>query len=97
MSWREGIAAARKRGRFTKTEMNKTAILWTTCAVGEQAAKGIGLTVNPVRWLGRDDNELVSIGSAFVGRVNYDDFDGAESLLDAIEDRVLQLKREAKS
>lgn len=108
MSWRERIAAARARGGFSP--MDKTmAANWMTCAVGEQRAMypGVVKVVDPL-WFGAPtDDQLRVLGggtpggppfSGFAGfgwAVLTNDFARAEALLDAIEDRVLVLKREA--
>ena len=100
MSWRERIQAARERGRFTADDENDAAS-WLTCAVGEQHAALPEVVVYISSGPGSAvpmpaDATLFRLGAAsgFNGAVNCGDFDAAERLLDAIEDRALQLKRE---
>lgn len=101
-TWRERIAEARQRGGFDRDDMD-AASCWLTCAVGEQRATlPHVVTYIPARYLSRSrlrpaDPELRKLGSArwgFYGAVRRQDFDGAEKILDAIEDRALVLKRE---
>lgn len=96
--WRERIVAARQhRGQFTR-EDRMLACEWMTCAVGEQHLK-----TPEVYLLDRDcslprDLRLIRLGAldgGFTGCIFANDVDGAERHLDAIEDRVLELKRES--
>ena len=97
MTWRERIAAARTAGRFSMEE-TRLAGCWETCAVGEQYA-----THDFLGW-GSMDPILAELGDGNIGpehmgfgyAVSANNFDAAENALDAIEDRVLQLKREAQ-
>ena len=88
MTWRERIAAARKRGRFTKTDVNLAAE-WSTCAAGEHDCMPWNVSNLQVA-IG-----LIDDGAAFAGAVARNEFDTAEQLLDSIEDLALRLKREA--
>lgn len=111
MTWRERIAAARQRGKFTTADVHLACGCgWRTCAVGEQAAPypelwrtlapfsafetesiSVLIPIDPVLiWLGGNSR-------GFGKAVRTDDIDEAERLLDAIEDRVLELKREAQA
>ena len=102
-SWRERIVAARARGGFTIDD--KTAAgSWPTCAVGEQHAALPDVVVYEPSTFSASgvvptDDVLTRLGSGhrdgFCGAVLCDDATLAETLLDAIEDRVLALKREA--
>jgi hypothetical protein len=105
MTWRERIAAARERGRFTQDEIARAGARWETCAVGEQHAMYPTVVVmeESVLWpgtiitTGPADHRLFRLGdtiSGFGDAVARNDFNKADVLLDAIEDRVLQLKRE---
>jgi hypothetical protein len=106
MTWRERLVAARERGAFTD-EDRLLAAHWRSCAVGEQHAAMPTVVIydrwrhhNPVGCncnicLFPADAELVALGgqNGFCGAVLSNDFAAAEGSLDAIEDRVLQLKR----
>ena len=95
MTWRERIVAARSGG-FTERD-REDARTWATCAVGEQHAK-MPETVIYVTIPGCSepaDYYLEGFGLDFMDAVRENDPASAESLLDAIEDRVLTLKREA--
>lgn len=74
---------------------------YACCAVGEQAERyGAELIFGaPVAWSGLVplDTALRDWGGEFAGAVSGREFDMAESLLDKIEDRAMQLKREARS
>src|SRR5688572_8829656 len=98
MTWRERIVAARERGSFSWAD-RQDAIHWTTCAVGEQhdLHPTVVVGIDHVFHGGPADGTLGVLGSlcCFQGAVNRDDFDAAELYLDQIEDRVLELKREA--
>lgn len=97
MTWRERIAEARRRGHFSYLD-GRLAGDFRTCAVGEQHKMLpdvviLSLTVEQETAV---DDELTRLGLDFPIAVMFDDFEQAETVLDAIEDRVLQLKREAK-
>lgn len=94
MTWRERIAAARERGYFTFDD-KFAAGSWNCCAVHEQHVMNPQVVVyalnSPV------DHELHQLGDdeeGFCAAVRTGDIGRAECLLDAIEDRALQLKRE---
>jgi hypothetical protein len=96
MTWRERVAEARERGAFTEFE-KICAQSWSTCAVGEQRTlhPEVVLTFNGD--VSPRDSNLWNLGcdmdGGFAWSVRTDNFRDAERLLDAIEDRVLQLKR----
>jgi hypothetical protein len=94
-TWRERIVAARERGGFSDAEREMAAV-YRTCAVGEMSA-ATGLS-----WADLDawvDWKVVGFWSPASGRftnaVRTNQFESAEEVLDAIEDRALVLKREA--
>ena len=109
MTWRERIQAARERGGFTQDDV-WAADHWGTCAVGEQRA-AMPLVVQykwitdnyevpkdrALRRLGSVRSGIFGWGKGFAAAVRDNDFARAEDLLDAIEDRALQLKREASA
>lgn len=96
MTWRERIVEARERGCFTKMDWYD-AHDFSSCAVGEQRLALPGVVVMMDDCEAPDDDMLYSLGYAFFWKaVKVDDFTEAERLLDAIEDRVLVLKREAE-
>lgn len=98
ITWRERIVKARARGHFTNEE-KALADDWGTCAVGEQA-EAHPLVVryqHGCTCLGPVDNTLYRLGSSTLGfclAVLVNRFDKADEYLDAIEDRVMVLKRE---
>lgn len=104
MTWRERIVAARERGYFTLADIGDAAGNWMTCAVGEQHAALPEVVVYYALPSGRHggprDRQLQRLGGAesdergFGWAVEHQQIDLAERYLDAIEDRVLQLKRE---
>jgi len=102
MTWRERIVAAEKRRRFVKRDRDG-AESWQTCAVGEQHAmhpEVVVYTTEEEWWGGKipahpRDIKLDTLGKDFAWRVDADDVAAAAITLDAIEDRVLQLKRGA--
>ena len=97
MTWRERIADARERGTFTPQDYSDIGG-FLTCAVGEQHARLPEVVVYRPSRLGFDqpeDEELDRLALDIYRAVHADKFTYAESLLDQIEDRVLQLKREA--
>lgn len=96
-TWRERIAEARERGKFSDHD-RWLASASSTCAVGEVCAGAVGY----VRYIETAlDGEARSAGwtlgtshsARFTSAVYGNEFDEAESLLDAIEDRALALKR----
>src|SRR5206468_3368336 len=94
MTWRERVAAARERGRFTFKD-RQDARDWCTCAVGEQWHQVPSVIVYIDDQTPRD-RALIDAGAQFCAAVNFNDFADAEALLGAIEDRTLELKREAQ-
>ena len=97
LTWRERIAAAKARGCFTRAD-KRMAGNWATCAVGEQAeAQPLVVRFELDRiHLGPEDGILFRLGGVcgFYAAVLDDQFVLAETLLDAIEDRTVVLKRE---
>jgi hypothetical protein len=97
-TWRERVVTARERGYFTKRDR---ALAWpfTTCAVGEHHASmpDVVLYVRGAHTQQPEDYTLLLLGSDFAWSVAACDFARCERLLDLIEDRVLELKREATS
>ena len=99
MTWRERIEAARERGAFTWREKADAFSSWLTCGVGEQRVKHpeVVLYVDESENGGPVDKRLYVLGgdsqSGFGFAVFHDNFSLAETRLDEIEDRVLQLKR----
>lgn len=93
MTWRERVAAAQARGRFTADDRDLVT-RWHTCAVGEQRVQQPTVVVampntrsTPV------DGALWCSGVNFTDAVLRNDVREAYRWLDAIEDRVLELKR----
>lgn len=94
-TWRERIAEARKRGHWDADD----ARAWTnleTCPAGVVALEyGIGVLFPNTRYTTPCWNdELHFLGNRFGDAMMSRDFDRAENLLDQLEDRALQLKRE---
>lgn len=92
MTWRERVVAARQRGKFTMLEVVQAGRL-DECAVGEAAAAS-GFTYSAI--VERQHPCDVWLDLAFTGAVASGNFTRADDILDAIDDRVLQLKREAQ-
>ena len=96
MTWRERIQAARERGKFTPADWKA---YWNpkTCLLGETVT-GVRGHYNPAFWNAIDNSitreGTVSLQERIQTVMRARDFDATESLLDAIEDRALQLKRE---
>src|SRR2546428_12911633 len=105
MTWRERIIEAEARGKFTNDDLGH-ALGFATCAVGEQVSRGViadyrvdelpgGLDVRLAEIRSTETPKtLIGLGSWFCGAVVRNDFTKAHRLLDLIEDRALQLKRE---
>lgn len=107
-TWRERIAEARQsrirlpnwlgsitlRGQHFTADDVWEANHWYACAVGEhREAVPLRVTLHdgePVPL----DHDLRRMGLEFGVRVGRHDIDGAERLLEQIENRALQLKRE---
>lgn len=92
MTWRERIAAARERGRFTEDDRIRIQD-YRTCMVGECSAP-----LGENAWWQHDELRGMGVAGWPDERspgwaINTNDFDLAEQKLDAIEDHVLQLKR----
>ena len=98
--WRERIQAAKQRGTFTRQDQLDAGCIgsltaYRLCAVGEQAERyGASLIFDyPMERV--SDPILMGLGARFAGMVSVNDFARAECLLDQIEDRALELKRQA--
>lgn len=98
-SWRERIMEAEGRGTFTR-EDKALAAEWATCAVGEQRAQYPEVITFQTTSFGIDlypeDGDLYRLGCSigFYGAILSNDFQSAWRHLDAIENRVLDLKRD---
>lgn len=93
-TWRERLAEP------ITDEIVQLAALWDTCAVGEQQARHPEV----VRFIDRancyyspEDRTLRELGTDFYLYLCRRDPDAAGRMLDAIEDRVLVLKRGEES
>lgn len=105
MTWRERTIQAHQRGHFTD-EDKVLAAEWATCSVGEQHEISPLVVVysrlcqvsDACTAMGPQDLILREFGSyrGFYGAVYHNRVNEAESWLDKIEDRVLQLKRGEK-
>ena len=93
-TWRERVAAARTRGRFTQEDCD-LASDWDRCAVGEQRAILPMVVVCTSLLLGPEDDTLNELGRRFYAAIKAGDIAEAERLLDKIEDRILEMKRNA--
>lgn len=98
--WRERIVEARARGSFTKDDSFDVGC-GETCFVGEIARRygvdyyALGYqNAPPFSERVPEGMHELTVQPIFV--VSWNDFDAAERLLDAIEDRALALKREAR-
>ena len=99
MTWRARIAAARVRGAFTDADID-CAEHPGVCAVGEVAERtGLGYYVVDfeIEWNYANGVAMHPADGLFPCLVRQNRIDEAERLLFAIEDRALQLKREAGS
>jgi hypothetical protein len=104
MDWRERIQAARARGRFTVADHAAWSRL-DQCPAGEVVGalgcvfEGLtslaGPTVSVDWW--RRYRTVWFMGDEAGPAIVANDFDAVERLLEAIEDRTLELKREATS
>ena len=94
-TWRDRVAAAQVRGGFTE-EDREDASRWSTCPVGEQHTGHPMVVVwgNGAPW--PEDPFLEALGDfrGFDGAVQRDNVAAAWTLLDQIEDRVRQLRRD---
>ena len=101
MTWRERIAAARVRGRFTEEDIALFGGTHT-CLVGEYAATlaeatGVNFHLGWMRIAGGTLEEA-SVRQYQIRRALVaNDFDAVEAHLDYFEDRTLGLKRQAGS
>jgi hypothetical protein len=95
-TWRERVLAAKRRRWFTKGDLTAVAG-WSTCAVGEQHAalpQVVLYEQDQDEISGPVDETLHILGNDFSKAVVLNLFDPAMAVLEAIEDRVLELKRE---
>ena len=95
MTWRERIAQARERGSFTQEDRSA----WDnpmTCLVGEVvSAREV---YDSSYWVLLNDNgRPAGLQEGMLTALHDGDFDFVERRLEEIEDRALQLKREAAS
>src|SRR6266403_56376 len=89
-TWRERVIRARSQAGFSREDQERAA-RWSTCAVGEQARRRSG-TVQFAN--GRPvDRELDVLGTTFFAAILAGDVARAETTLDAIVERVRELKR----
>lgn len=99
LTWRERIQAARERGEFLPEDYGASSC-FATCAVGEHHAKAPDVVVYVIAVDGMEawpqDKPLNGLGYDFMDAVRGHEFARADSILDAIEDRVLALKRAAR-
>ncbi len=105
MNWRERIVEAQVRGGFTAEDVD-AAERTSTCAVGE-ASRTTGLDYQAICWLPEPvvaidadyDRPMPTscLGGAFTRAIKAGNMRAADSILDAIEDRCLLLKRDAPS
>lgn len=97
MTWRERLAHARTAGAPTEDDLRR-AWAWSTCAVGEQHAAAPDVVVYiPGRYVYVRvplDPTLSKLGAEFTAVVSGNRLSEAEAILDQIDDRVLELKRE---
>ena len=96
LTWRERIIAAEKRGYFLEKD-KKDIQMWQTCAVGEQHEMQPTVVVRLTGYTTPKDIQLYQLGNSIALAVHYDLFLIAAEILDTIEDRVLQLKREMRN
>jgi hypothetical protein len=95
MTWRERVIKARRREGEFSLAAHRLVRSWQTCAVGEQAEQHPRVVLMDGIWRPQDD-ALMTLGLDFFRAVDAEDAIEAERLLDQIEDRVLELKREQK-
>ena len=89
-TWRERLAEP------ITDEIVQLAALWGTCAVGEQRAlhpEVVQFICSPEAVVHPEDLTLRALGTDFYLYLCRRDPDAAGRMLDAIEDRVLVLKR----
>ena len=96
MTWRERLVEGRKRGYLTEADQQALGNVDAPCMVKE-ACESVGLSyISAVQGKTRDPL-LESIAYSWTltfWAAEMNDFDTLDRLLDAVEDRVLQLKRE---
>ena len=97
-TWRERIVEARERGAFTREDL----ALWglgSTCFVGEQRERygimfNLEMTGVGLESLARPEDSHHTLQTKILRALSSNDFNEAERLLDQVEDRALELKRE---
>lgn len=99
-TWRERVAEAKVSGYFTK-EDKLLANSWDTCAIGEQRElyPDVVLSLNLNHHIPADDILYIlgQVSSGFCFAIYRQNIKLASDLLDKIEDRVLELKREKET
>ena len=96
MTWRERIQAARERGAFTQQDwLDSWDIHVCACGVWRDVLRDAGVEFMAIHeaFYSHEDNS--GLGQRFPLAVTYNRFAEAEAIVDAIEDRAMQLKREA--
>ena len=95
MKWRERLAKTQD-GTTPNIETIGLAGSWSTCAVGEQRQMHPGLISVELDMPERapKDEILKSLGNHFYMLISDGQIRDAEMVLDKIEDRVLELKRD---
>lgn len=99
-SWLDRIDAARANGAFTDDDQRDIRD-YETCMVGEVTQRVLGLRVFGPQWTTLpDDYRMLGLAMGWtkshepIRAISRNDFDEAEQLLHAIEDRALAIKRE---
>jgi len=92
MTWRERIHAARERGEFSAEDWGAWLKIFT-CPAAE-CVRAYGVADQGGRYGDWWNAELHIMGNDLGALMHARDFDGAERLLDALDDRALALKRE---
>lgn len=88
MTWRERLAAARERGRFSAEDVRLSSSVFTCMAQEVAERYGHSYARMPGGWL-----DLWVEGTAAYLAIEAGDVDLAERCLDRIEDDALRLKR----
>lgn len=91
-TWRERIAEARVRGRFNDSDRRAWAD-GNTCLVGEQRER-YGLNFNLEMTRIGPNVDSYELQTSILIALDDNNFDEVERLLEHIEDRALELKRE---
>ena len=94
-SWREIGVDARRRGRFLASDLSRWRDL-ATCPAAEAAVRyGLGRASSLIPREECYNPVLHGIGNVIGDAIIFNRFDQFDDLLDKIDDRALQLKREA--